>query len=656
MKKLKYIIAVSIFFLLIVLNGEMYQNELDTFTSKYYFVNYEYIEGEDRKDLIDNIELVSSIYNIDVFSVLRREENINEHIITIYGSKDVYDILKKCGICEGSYKSIVSGISYVSYENFEKLIEHTYIDRFYFIGDDEIVSGAVDMLFNLQGKTRVKKEPEEIEHWVQPVIWIGLFSFLLFLTSFDIGFQKKEAFIKLSVGVSPWRIIFTNIAKDIIFYSVVFVLLNFILCKYTYIFYRLSLLAVIFIIFILINYLLYLVFLKYDLKKALSGKSITDSLRGNCYVMKIFTMILTIIVAASNAAAIKESILFISQAGIIEDYSGYSYIKEYFYYGTSREDNYFDKYMERTAQILYSEYKKGNVALSVPLMEDWRYRRYICVNENARACIKNIKELESINKSVGVHIFIPESIKNEEKEIVEFALNTAASSFYSGLKNQDYEVIKYSGRKDILYFSNELSMGSGYAENPIIIYCTFSGEIFPENPGIRENVMGIADSVMFRLSEKDIRDMEERYDLNSNGIYISSSNVKETYDYYRLQMIRALLVNTSVSGMLLFLEAIIIWVILRLEYVLNANELAIKKVLGYSVFQKNRSVILLILFSSAIGIIATIALSLMYGLALWYHAALAGVVTVLFETAAVIYFVTRIEKVAVSKILKGGSL
>ncbi|MFQ9934693.1 MAG: hypothetical protein ACLRVQ_09750, partial [Lachnospiraceae bacterium] len=140
------------------------------------------------------------------------------------------------------------------------------------------------------------------------------------------------------------------------------------------------------------------------------------------------------------------------------------------------------------------------------------------------------------------------------------------------------------------------------------------------------------------------------------GIYISSSNVKETYDYYRLQMIRALLVNTSVSGMLLFLEAIIIWVILRLEYVLNANELAIKKVLGYSVFQKNRSVILLILFSSAIGIIATIALSLMYGLALWYHAALAGVVTVLFETAAVIYFVTRIEKVAVSKILKGGSL
>ena len=199
-------------------------------------------------------------------------------------------------------------------------------------------------------------------------------------------------------------------------------------------------------------------------------------------------------------------------------------------------------------------------------------------------------------------------------------------------------------------------MGSGYAENPIIIYCTFSGEIFPENPGIRENVMGIADSVMFRLSEKDIRDMVERYDLNSNGIYISSSNVKETYDYYRLQMIRALLVNTSVSGMLLFLEAIIIWVILRLEYVLNANELAIKKVLGYSVFQKNRSVILLILFSSAIGIIATIALSLMYGLALWYHAALAGVVTVLFETAAVIYFVTRIEKVAVSKILKGGSL
>ena len=57
MKKLKYIIAVSIFFLLIVLNGEMYQNELDTFTSKYYFVNYEYIEGEDRKDLMTILSL-----------------------------------------------------------------------------------------------------------------------------------------------------------------------------------------------------------------------------------------------------------------------------------------------------------------------------------------------------------------------------------------------------------------------------------------------------------------------------------------------------------------------------------------------------------------------------------------------------------------------
>ena len=113
---------------------------------------------------------------------------------------------------------------------------------------------------------------------------------------------------------------------------------------------------------------------------------------------------------------------------------------------------------------------------------------------------------------------------------------------------------------------------------------------------------------MYRFTEDDIEQLKETYNLRE----VKVTKVTEQCEQYKASFLRKVLIVTVISAFMMLLEMIIMMTIIRTEYVVNARELAVKKVLGYSIWKKNRELILLNLFSAMIALTTMMVIHFMY--------------------------------------------
>ena len=196
-------------------------------------------------------------------------------------------------------------------------------------------------------------------------------------------------------------------------------------------------------------------------------------------------------------------------------------------------------------------------------------------------------------------------------------------------------------------------MGAQSFENPIVIYIN--------NPSLKLNcdsstLSTLFSKMLFNISNSEINTVCEKYQINEKGFYLQGEKVKEKVSDYQAVLNRALLLNTVISAFLLLLELFIISVIIKLEYKVSTTELAVKKVLGYSVFQKNKQIFLLNTYAALIAVVSCTVFCLMYKLAVWYTVIAVGTSVLCFEYVIIAVLITRFEKQNVAKILKGGCL
>ncbi len=655
MKKVKYILSLFMLLLVIFLNSEMYQKELDTFMTRNYLIINEYVSGEDRSGFYEHLLMSAEGCGVGVYSVYGRQNNINEREIKIYASDAARKTLEENSILEGSYSSLISGNISVKYEEFQLSDDNIYNEKFYITGTEEEAENVTRLLRMYEGNYNLKKESGYISELLQWLIWAGIFGFMVMLTCFDAGCQKKEINIRASLGGGIWKSYINNVIKDMIFYITALGTVTYALRKYISFEFRMKEFIICFIIFLIVNSFAYATFFKVDFKKALSGQSIDEGIRGNLYIVKIFTIIVAIIMVSANVYTIIDSVEFKKQEKIINDFDDYSYIKEQFDIG-KRHNEDTEEYMNRQAAILYNAYRSDRAALNTILCHDDTDRKYIVVNDNADKVLEEFNEVKSFDYDLGVHILIPEAWWEDRDYIGEQASHSLALNLYSGFEEEKYELIKYSGNKKVLNVHEDYEEKTGYEINPIIIYITVDNNFFPTKAEKLENVTSIIDYVMFKLDVSDITELEKEYNLRSKHIYIYSENVKECYDYHKGNIDRRLLVNSWISVLLMALEASIVFSVLKLEYSVNSLELAVKKTLGYGMFAKNKALIILMLVSDCIGIAITEILALMYKVTDWHAGLIVGIIIGIIEILIMLLFVGRLERANTIKILKGVNL
>lgn len=657
MKKVKYIVCFFLLLFCLILNSELYQSYLESYTSVFNYMDIGYFIGREYdKDIMQAVKESTKKNNIKFFIVDKKVKSAFSTELSIFCDEETELFLSdKYEITSGSYESLFSGKTDVLYKAIsEAKINEDNSQRFYFIGDIEGIRLVREDFAENYTVTLIKNEDKSINQWLAIGVWTLLCLMIVLLTRLDIQFQKKEAFVLLSLGKDKWKIIGKNILIDTTVLSIMFSFIKCILSFIAYTDYNIDITMIMFIVTLAANALLYFSMLKLNFKQVLYGANLKSSLLSDCYVIKAVSMIVTVAVLSVNIVLVIENGNVAAQYKKIDYYEDYKFIT---YSLKNPDPTNFNLWGETETKIFKQLYDKVDVKFSYSTISGDDCRMIVMDKESA-VHLAGLPEDEINSMTDDYRVYAPD---DEQKlrfaeENYTFPLNNVFP--LSGEVKGD--IATYYDNKEVICFDVQPEMGeiNGFAveENPIIMVCNFDKENMTG-----ESFNGLTNT-MFLITEEEIAELESSEAFKALGVEIETMGVVERCNEYRANVMRTLLLSSVISVFMLLLELAIITTIIKLEYTINATESAIKKVIGYSVYKRNKTIFLLNLFAALIGVLTVVVAALMasfaklLGLSQWYTVVLAGVGLLVLEWPVMLYYINKTEKTNIPKILKGGSL
>lgn len=671
MKKLKYTVAAFVLLLCMILNSEMFQSYANSFTKDFFYFSVLSTDIKEREKICNLIQKTADNYGAEVFCVYREIYSADKSDVTVYGNKEAVEKLQKRGIKEGSFNSLFSGTTTINFEDFENVASRPAVENYYFTCDDITVNLIRNEVNRKYGASSFHKESGYTLRFAVPLITTVCALFLLILTWFDIQLQKKENFVLMSLGKSQTKIILKNIITDILFFcglgGAVYLILN----KFLYIGYMRSVILAVFAAFIIINSIIYLSIYSFDLKQVLYGANINPQLLSNSYVIKAIITILTVAVLSSNLFLIAENGKYLMQyKPIKENASEYTFIslhRDILSFKNEYEEIFEKEYEKAKNKIIAECFKENKVSLITDTFNDENDLEYLVVTENCSEFIDDILKDTDGEITGDCTILIPKNCKNI-KETTENGKRCFFDIFAEGFENASFTALTYGGNHNVSYInrdqSSALDIGFNSAENPVIVLINTEKMTFPESlspSAICADILG-ADA-MYSLTDSDkakidsaLNKINQNYGDNSPNLRAEYENVTDALSRNISLYSRIFLINTVISLFMLTLDFIIISVIIKMEFKISATESALKKILGYSLFNRNKKLLQLNLFAALIGIFTVLISVLMLKLTKWYFTIISGGILLIIEYLLIAVFTLKTEKTQVPKILKGGSL
>ena len=130
----------------------------------------------------------------------------------------------------------------------------------------------------------------------------------------------------------------------------------------------------------------------------------------------------------------------------------------------------------------------------------------------------------------------------------------------------------------------------------------------------------------------------------------------ESYNFQKNYLVRLLRFLTSFCVIISILYAAVVIAISSMEYRNNAMEISIKKILGYSVFERNRRSIINILVIDIVVYFLICVITAIVNVRFLTVCFLTGAVVIFVEMIILLVNILKIEKENVYKVLKGGCL
>lgn len=634
-----------------IFSGEFFQYYLNTYTSQFSYIDITENEMNSQAEIQNNIYHLAEKYNIEVLQTERKNGSGRATSLTVYSTDEAFEKLKtEYSVSPNIYKALFLGTTKVDFADFKdkKLLGET--ERYYFIGEQRQIQSIRENIKNDYACSFIKNETEHAYPYLVLLIWAVVGVLFLILTWLDIHFQKKENFVLVSLGKPIRQIILKNVFIDFLTFSLIFSVLFALLGRFVYLGYEIKNIVLLCAAVLFLNALLYLTLFKMNYKEVLYGANLNERIISDGYVLKSISMILTVVVLSCNAMLISANFKELKRIKTLRNVENYSFLElnpvSLLNLGKDYEETRYG-----LINSIYGELQNRGCAYSFCGLSG--ENDYCIINFDSKFLLNGFDLKTEPDGNSDFYILVPEEI--EFSQNADESVYDCIEMYFGSEKALSCEKITYSGNGELLtYDSTEgLTLGAQSFENPIVIYIN--------NPSLKLNcdsstLSTLFSKMLFNISNSEINTVCEKYQINEKGFYLQGEKVKEKVSDYQAVLNRALLLNTVISAFLLLLELFIISVIIKLEYKVSTTELAVKKVLGYSVFQKNKQIFLLNTYAALIAVVSCTVFCLMYKLAVWYTVIAVGTSVLCFEYVIIAVLITRFEKQNVAKILKGGCL
>lgn len=657
LNKVKYPLSFILILVIIIITGALYYNYIPDFSQNCYYADLDLSNHQDTTKITKDLYNLSIKHNADVFFTNSQTKNSNEDELVIYGSDGVKKYLSdELEINEGYIKSFFSSNISIQIKDLKDFENNDTIEQtLYFIGEKNNIEALyleaseaymLDILYN----------PNKYSEFSKILIcWFIFGLVVLTFTVFEIQVFQKEKTVKIINGKSTAPIILKKMLLDnliIILIVLSAFLITSIVC-YTG-FYLKDFVAFI-IALIVINSLFYLALIPFNLRKAFSNAQDNKTVLSFLFITKVLVLVFVISLLPINIYFVSQSINFYNQQKFIEDHKNHNIFSFNPLIDDSDEESFaligerdtlglefFNKYKADALILrgiddifLTEEATVDSDGITVLPNEDDKKAATVEMNLNAYKYYFNDTDfynkfdIESEIKKHDWVLLIPNKIKAQD---------------LGGIYNEHYICHSYDNI-DLTYISSNLSYFSKLVSNPIIIIR--SDNYFISNGVPLENCL-------FKASKKQVENFLNENATDPSKWTISETNLQDIYSFNRDAVNKVGLLSLIICLMLLFLEGAISFSIMKLYFSLYKKELAVRRILGRSLFKQTIKIF-------ALSIVLIIVCSLV---APWFvkEFGLSGSVIpgALIITALdiIVFFISvrSFERQSFAKILKGGAI
>lgn len=652
MKKTKILITILLLLFCFTLNSELYQGYLTSFKA-----NYKYLAITSTKEnyskLPEFINDLSENLKKPFFYVEESTDKIGNRYVDVYCTDLAYsDLAEHCGLQEGIFKGALSGQTTLAFHDMKTMPSAPDTFKIYFPAEEYEIQGIHRAVNRSFVSGFVHQEKNTGEKMFSIASWVLFGVFYLLLCVLNLQFNKKEIFLKISMGLSKSKATLLEAAKDAALLVSVAFILKYILCHFFYTDFNLSAIFFAFATVIVFNTCIQLLSIyRLNYKKIIYGGHIGEQTVSNCYLVKVASMVLTVLLLSVNIALIGANIQPLLYSGEAKKYENYSFAKLTASKENRSEADELPQYYKR---LVTEGYKKGAVQISVnnPFMGE-EGRPFIFTNNMDFLLQSGVKNFENNSENL---ILLPYNCTKEESE--EFLLNICSTftEMNTGYKAEDIEYKVLTAQKPswALYFDLEdrvhAQLGYAVAKNPVFIYCNTAQLDFDDakkdfvNPNLHD--------VLF---SEDFLENDFEF-LKENSIALEKISAESVFNSHKIMLIKTVSLSFSIIILQVLIDLSLISALIRVEYGANSVELSLKKIMGCSVLSKNKSLIFLNVYAALIGILIAEIIFFLLQIPLKSIAVFAGIFVMLLELLLMLWAIDRFERVNIMKMLKGGAL
>lgn len=279
-----------------------------------------------------------------------------------------------------------------------------------------------------------------------------------------------------------------------------------------------------------------------------------------------------------------------------------------------------------------------------------------------------IPEWDVLFQKEGNYILIPDSAN--QSEIVEEIME---SGNLLGLDERNLEgVFTYKDGLSIIaegHINNEFDY-SYKIKNPVILLDTYNYgalPVYPVSYQLREadhpdgiiahNFQYLMQFVALGNNQEKIYDFANAISgkaINPSLVEFTVINVGNWFNGLWSLQNRSLLIAVILTLLILILEVQISILSLRMAYETNARELTIKKVMGYSVFERFKLFVLLTCILCGLSLVGALVCALIFKISMIGYLVWGSIVVFLLDVGILLYLTRKNDNLQIHKVLKGG--
>ena len=656
MKKIKILICILLIAAGFLFNGDLFMLYIDGFQESHYKATFDFRGVEEEEKVIKDFIDAGNENGVDFFMIKSRLLSSFEKEIIIYGTEGSITELKAKGLDESEYGSIFFGKTKIKYKPFDEISDLKEVKYCYFMGDESKFEDMREFKVSLVEKYYggfPKLYGSEKETWMNILtVWLIIFGIILMLTAYEILFQKRENMVRIILGEDLRFIFIKSLAMDIIGLLAIFLIVPLFLHKFSNVYFKYSFISKLFVAVLFIVFLLNLLILRVRFKRDMGdGGSGARVLLFSNYAIKAITTALVILVLSGNLYIVSESYNLYKQRDFFEEHKDYQYYQlpiEFDIENIDKQEEIIKEFHRLLGEFdtRFSESHLKYIDMSNQLGIDYPT---ILINDNAIFEMAQkwpqIEELVSAIPKDSAYLLFPDDMSVDSREY-----KTAKEIYY-------FATDSYADEEEILTYEKGIAaigvikgdnFDTTYYKDPIIIY---DNRELKNEKYYNMEFESYFGNIMYKVKEDDFDRFVEEKQLNTS--YTSRTGVLDVYEYNWTIRSRSGRMAIILSVMLAFLETTLIVFIIRLEYRINAIEMALMKVHGYTLMDRNQRIIILTILSSLVGLALSMVMNNEMDMKAGKYIAIIAIGFMVIELVYIMIKARSIESRRISSILKG---